>query len=46
LAGLLSIFFFYDRTRLRSETDKIDPIWSVKFPIKIITVDMQNIKGA
>jgi len=46
LAGLLSIIFlFMTGTRLRSETDKIDPIWSVKFPIKNSSpLIMQNIK--
>jgi TraM recognition site of TraD and TraG len=46
LAGLLSIIFlFMTGTRLRSETDKIDPIWSVKFPIRNSSpLIMQNIK--
>ncbi|HEY5535463.1 MAG TPA: hypothetical protein VIL99_11095, partial [Ignavibacteria bacterium] len=46
LAGLLSIIFLLiTGTRLRSEKDKIDPIWSVKFPIRNSSpLIMQNIK--
>ena len=46
LAGLLSIIFLLiTNSQLRSETDKIDPIWSVKFPIRNSSpLIMQNIK--
>ena len=46
LAGLLTIIFLLiTGTRLRSEKDKIDPIWSVKFPIRNSSpLIMQNIK--
>jgi hypothetical protein len=46
LAGLLSIIFLLiTGTRLRSEKDKIDPIWSLKFPIRNSSpLIMQNIK--
>ena len=46
LAGLLSIIFLLiTSSQLRSETDKIDPIWSVKFPIRNSSpLIMQNIK--
>jgi len=46
LAGLLSIIFLLiTNSQLRSETDKIDPIWNVKFPIRNSSpLIMQNIK--
>ena len=46
LAGLLSIIFLLiTSSQLRSETEKIDPIWSVKFPIRNSSpLIMQNIK--
>ena len=46
LAGLLTIIFLLiTSTRLRIEMDKIDPIWSVKFPIRNSSpLVMQNIK--
>jgi hypothetical protein len=46
LASLLSIFFlFITNDTLLSKTGKIDPIWSVKFPIRNSSpLIMQNIK--
>jgi hypothetical protein len=46
LASLLSIIFLLvTSTKLWSETGKIDPIWSVKFPIRNSSpLIMQNIK--
>jgi TraM recognition site of TraD and TraG len=46
LASLLSIIFlFITNTTLLSKTGKIDPIWSVKFPIRNSSpLIMQNIK--
>jgi hypothetical protein len=46
LAGLLTIIFLLiTGTRLRIEKHKIDPIWSVKFPIRNSSpLIMQNIK--
>ena len=45
-AGLLSIIFLLiTGSKFRSITDKIDPIWSVKFPIRNSSpLIMQNIK--
>jgi hypothetical protein len=46
LASLLSIIFlFITNTTLLRETSKIDPVWSVKFPIRNSSpLIMQNIK--
>ena len=46
LAGLLTIIFLLiTGTRIKSEEDKNDPIWSVKFPIRNSSpLIMQNIK--
>jgi hypothetical protein len=46
LSSLLSIIFlFITNTPLLSETGKIDPVWSVKFPIRNSSpLIMQNIK--
>jgi TraM recognition site of TraD and TraG len=46
LASLVSIIFLLvSNTGLTSKTDKIDPIWSVKFPIRNSSpLIMQNIK--
>ena len=46
LASLLTIIFlFMTNTKLTSKTGKIDPIWSVKFPIRNSSpLIMQNIK--
>ena len=46
LSSLLSIIFlFITSTTLLSETGKIDPVWSVKFPIRNSSpLIMQNIK--